>query len=235
MLKVNATNNFCDTPLHMACQRGNFDAVEILIESEHIDLTPRDRNEKNTPLHEACKHGHSSVMEIILDKLKETRMESKDWLLTNKGKQTLLHLACREGHGRIVKVLLDKIPEECKTKLLQAKDNEDNTALDIACQKGSKEVVNHLLENGVSLYTTSGPKNVTPLHIAASHGHNHVVIKLLEKDIDLAMEVDTNRQTPVHYAVLANDREVLETFNESLDGYVNLYFISTLQSCIYAH
>lgn len=216
------TDKYGNTPLHMACQQGNVDAVKVLMNAVHIDLTPCN-GEKNTPLHEACLYGHTAIVKIILEKL--TTMAHTKWWLTNNVDQTPLHLACREGHHEIVKLLLGHITaSQTKKELLQAKDKERSTALHLACENGNVQTVKLLLENGAQLRDDEDDplrKEITPLHAAASLGHTQVVKTLLEKNSDLALiKDDLYHQTPVHYAVRANDSEILECFKEILEKYV---------------
>lgn len=63
---MNDLDGYSNTPLHLACQKGNIDAAEILIAKGSI--SGRDQ-EKNTPLHKACLHGHSKIVAKILEKL----------------------------------------------------------------------------------------------------------------------------------------------------------------------
>jgi len=49
-LNPNATNRNKSTPLHLACQEGNFQCVEHLLKNGKVDPNARDENE-STPLH----------------------------------------------------------------------------------------------------------------------------------------------------------------------------------------
>ena len=58
------------------------------------------------------------------------------YCVSNREKQTPLHLACHEGHTKIVRRLLEMCSSEPgrRKALLEARDNEGNTALHLAVE-----------------------------------------------------------------------------------------------------
>jgi len=71
-LLAHGANPNCTEPqnkasvLHLACERGCVDVVELLIQY-NADVNMKD-NHGNTPLMEACKHGHLDIVKILLQK-----------------------------------------------------------------------------------------------------------------------------------------------------------------------
>jgi len=53
------------TPLYIACEQGNENIVELLLQQENIEVNPIDKNGK-TPLHIACSKGHESIVKLLL-------------------------------------------------------------------------------------------------------------------------------------------------------------------------
>ena len=170
-------DKFGITPLHLACQVGNTEAVGLLLKSPRIDLAAKDVN-GDTPLHEACFHGKGDVVTILLTKIKET--EGKvDSMITDKNNLGLtpFHLACREGYSKIVAELF-KFADNHKS-LVTAGDYEDSTPLHLACQGGNAGVVQSLLDEGADMFDVNHD-GVCPVHIAAQFGSVEVMKKLVE-------------------------------------------------------
>lgn len=71
-------DKFGITPLHLACQVGNNEAVKLLVEIRDIDLTAKDVN-GDTPLHEACFRGRLEIatVTVLLEKIEEKIKDCK--------------------------------------------------------------------------------------------------------------------------------------------------------------
>lgn len=207
MLKVNAKAKDGTTPLHLACQRGNEPAVELLLASNDIDENIVDEN-RDTPLHEACLSGETRIVEMILEKLKKGG--SVNLLLANDKVLTPLHIACREGYVDIVKLLL-KYGFNQRDKLVTAKDNEQGTPLHLACEnglEGNDIIVQSLLLNKADILAKM-ENGVTPMHIAAHYGHVKVMDMLHSSGESIFEAVDDDDQTPLHCAAENNREEMI--------------------------
>ncbi len=203
-MQVNVRAQYGISPLHLACQRGNIGAVEILLANENIDLTIADDN-KDTPLHEAALNGFTEIVEMILRKMKSDGTISL--MLLNDEDQTPLHLACREDHIEIVKLILTYGFEQ-RRELASAQDNELNTPLHLACESGNDEIVRLLLLNGADLLTPKN-ENVFPIHIAAKFGFVKVVETMLNSGTDVINVGDIYQKTPLHYAAQFNQEKMI--------------------------
>lgn len=207
MLKVNTKAKDGTTPLHLACQRGNQPAVELLLACDNIDETIMDEN-GDTPLHEACLSGETKIVEIILEKLKKGG--DINLLLQNDKLLTPLHIACREGYVDIVKLLL-KYGFNQREKLVKAEDNEQGTPLHLACEnglEGNDIIVQSLLLNKADILAKM-ENGVTPMHIAAHYGHVKVMDMLHSSGESIFEVVDDDDQTPLHYAAENNQEEMM--------------------------
>ena len=127
-IQLNAVNKSSESPLHLACRRGNVKAACFLLSQPDINPLKKDEH-GDTPLHDACRHGWEDIVEELLKNRLVSPSFSK---VCNNENQTPLHLACQEGHTEIVKKLLENCPNEFKERLLNAHDIEGNVALHLA-------------------------------------------------------------------------------------------------------
>jgi len=151
-LLAHGANPNCTEPqnkasvLHLACERGCVDVVELLIQY-NADVNMKD-NHGNTPLMEACKHGHLDIVKILLQNGAQVDHEGRN-------KRTSLHEASDAGHSTIAEVLIkegaDPIPH----------DGTNSTPYDLAFHKGHKKVM-MVLQQLI-------PESVRPYALLHSH------------------------------------------------------------------
>lgn len=79
------------------------------------------------------QEGNEQLTKSMLNEMSEKQVGSKG----PKDKETALHKAAREGHKIIVKLLLDKM----RIEDIELKNQSGYSALDIAKQKGSQEII----------------------------------------------------------------------------------------------
>uniref|UniRef100_A0A8B9KPF9 Ankyrin repeat domain 28 n=1 Tax=Astyanax mexicanus TaxID=7994 RepID=A0A8B9KPF9_ASTMX len=101
--QVNAIDALGKTPLMMAAENGQTNAVEVLVSRAKADLTLQDAN-KNSALHLACSKGHETSALLILEKVSDRNLINA----TNAALQTPLHVAARNGLTVVVQELLGK-------------------------------------------------------------------------------------------------------------------------------
>ena len=150
-------DEYSNHALHLACQEGQFDVVEILIEYQ-ASITAINAN-KYTPLHLAASNGHVQVAEYLIQEEAPINGDEK-----NKVSTPLL-LACQAGHTLIVNLLLKNGADICKHE-----DGADigNNALDLAIDAGNEDVVEILIlhqdiRKALNNYTGTSKKPNTPL------------------------------------------------------------------------
>ncbi|XP_034247671.1 BRCA1-associated RING domain protein 1-like isoform X2 [Thrips palmi] len=122
-------NHKGETPLHVACIKGNIARVRSLLEA---NATPNTKDNAGwTPLHEAANHGFTEVVELLV--------KAGAFLdVPGAGNLTPLHEAVANNHIEIVKLLVAHGAD------IYARSSDGNTPLDLAI---SKELKNALLNS----------------------------------------------------------------------------------------
>jgi ankyrin repeat protein len=167
------------TPLHVACENGYSDIVELLLNFGHpvfdTDLDGR------TPLHLALKKERFGAAMMILESISgdldqngKVRMEAVSGLdLMSHGGETPLILAVKANHLVLVRIILG-----CQANI-DAKDADGRSAIYHAAGYGYLDVVNELLRHGAQVYA-SNDDGGRPLDIACERGHDRVLKRVLE-------------------------------------------------------
>uniref|UniRef100_A0A667ZST4 Ankyrin repeat domain 28 n=1 Tax=Myripristis murdjan TaxID=586833 RepID=A0A667ZST4_9TELE len=165
--QVNSIDTTGKTPLMMAAENGQTNAVELLVSSAKADLTLQDAV-KNTALHLACSKGHETSALLILEKITDRNLINA----TNAALQTPLHVAARNGLTVVVQELLAKgasvlaVDENGYTPALACapnKDVADCLALILATMMPVSPCTPAptLPFSAINHYTTSPSKSVT--------------------------------------------------------------------------
>ena len=103
--------------------------------------------------------------------------------------QTFLN-ACRNGQKSIVQIFLKKGGID-----INKRDQEGNTALYYACQKGYRDIVALLLDNDADASCINN-RSESPLHAAARSGNKEILGKLLQKGANINV-TDNEGRTPL--------------------------------------
>ncbi|KAK2714307.1 hypothetical protein QYM36_008761 [Artemia franciscana] len=191
---VNAITTLGFTPLYLAAQYGHEEATKGLIE-KNANIDDFDTEER-TPLHIAALAGHTNVVRVLLSNGANPTIKNNEGV-------TPLELAVDHSRFKVVKVLLhhDKVD-------INAKCNDEWTALHIASKYNNLEIVKYLVSEGsnVNAKTNDGRK---PIHVAAKSGHIDTVEFFLSKGLRIDVS-DAENRTLLHYAVDANQLEVVK-------------------------
>ncbi|KAM3087077.1 hypothetical protein ACMFMG_001187 [Clarireedia jacksonii] len=196
------------TPLHISVQRYSEELVDAILNTGAADISARN-NSGSTPLHLACDLETFDIVGLLLaeaDKHKILLTELED----NDG-QTPLHNACHYGHDNVVKELLWRA-KEVGISIIELKDGNGQTPLHIACRYGHHKVVETLLgkaeKDGKSIIELKDGNAQTPLHIACYRRQDHVVGTLLRHGADLQQR-DYNGKTPFHLACAEGENRIV--------------------------
>jgi ankyrin repeat protein len=178
-IPVDLTNSNKETLLHFAAFWGRFEIAKLLIDRQ-ADVNVRD-DQGRTPVHiAACSNASLRVARLLLD----------------AGAKADLFTACMFGDLARVTLLIYENPEVVHRREWFCKD----TPLHKAAQKGHREVVVVLLENGADLMARNR-LGQTALHQAALGGHPETVEYLIVEGAELNTR-DSGGCTPLDLAVL---------------------------------
>ncbi|KAF6788786.1 ankyrin repeat domain-containing protein 52 [Colletotrichum sojae] len=185
------------TALGAACDKGNLEAVRLVMEAgANIDMVDHRRR---TPIYAASHNGHVDVIKVLLEKGADISVADNDgW--------TPLNAASNGGHLEVVKVLLEKGAD------VSVASQSGLTPLNTASYGGHLEVVKVLLEKGADASVAS-QSGWTPLYIASSKGHLKVVKVLLEKGADVSVASQSG-WTPLNAASYGGHLEVVKVLLE---------------------
>jgi ankyrin repeat protein len=153
----------------------------VLILLEHgFDLSSQDQH-RNTMFHLAALGSHIRLVRAML-----SRTTSPDVLDINNDKEwTALHYATYESrmHSTHQKLVMVSMLLEAGADI-NARDDEDYTALDLAAEDGNEALVRLLLDAGANINT---PRNRYPsaLTLAARQGKEAVVQMLMDAGADV--------------------------------------------------
>uniref|UniRef100_A0A1X7TN60 Uncharacterized protein n=1 Tax=Amphimedon queenslandica TaxID=400682 RepID=A0A1X7TN60_AMPQE len=199
-VNINHTNLENRTALHIACDEGCKEIVELLLKHNGVDIniTDKDSKAKNkkkqnkacfearvnfcfkmanqlsaelrTPLHIACMKQHKEIVKLLLKK------EDVNVNVTDKDNNTALQIACTQQHKDIVELLLKHNRVD-----VNVTDKKSNTPLISACIKGHTEIVKLLLKHGANV-TKCDEKGLNALDIAVEEGKKGAAMAIVKSD-----------------------------------------------------
>ncbi|CAF1703343.1 BnaC03g33740D [Brassica napus] len=205
--KVTPHNN---NLLHIAAKHQRRDFAAAI-----LDLCPslllRENNNGDTPLHVAASVGSFQILQLLvnevtsdIENLGVTTMQ----LLrtTNKQKDTALHVALKNGYGDVAKLLVG-----LDAGLLEMANNNNESPLYLAVERGLFDVAGHILER-FPLVSGKGPKGMNALHAAVDSDivTTDFLKKLMETRSEMIKEVDVIGWTPLHYSVWLEKIEITQ-------------------------
>ncbi|XP_049648431.1 ankyrin repeat domain-containing protein 30A-like isoform X25 [Accipiter gentilis] len=181
--RINGRDAEKQTPLHLACAKGQSDVVRFLARKK-CQLNPRDGFQKS-PLMKAVEHQHKDCVAILLE-------HGADPNLRDVSGNTALHLAAITTSKPLVELLLEHNAD------IEAQNELGYTPLAVAIAKRSEELVEFLLQKGADVHAQDKNKRTT-LMVAALAGDMNIIQILLQYGADLSQE-DQSGCTVLHYA-----------------------------------
>ena len=189
------------TPLILAAGYGQEAVVQLLIESDGVDINAKDGFFAHTPLIWAAREGHEAVVRLLIER-DGVNLNAKDHQA-----KTPLTWAAERGHEAAVQLLIERDGID-----INAVDNYGVTSFIYAAENRHEAIVQLLMErDGVDINVKGklfGRR--APLICAASRGQEAVVRLLIERDdININVE-DSNGWTPLSLAAQYRHEAVVQ-------------------------
>jgi len=199
-----------------ACQLGDIEVVEDILDNEEVDINGRDERGE-IPLHTAARWGHLDIVRRLLE---------YPGIKINDAGETVLHVACTNDRAAaVVQLLLQD--RRCSPSVVNKKDGAGETALMIAVDMSHIDIVKVLDREGTDFFTkiTSNGMNhgMSLMGMARMRKNAEVLEYLLERN-----RVDSLQVIAAHniarYVKNKDDVEALEipeTVRHFLAGFVD--------------
>ena len=182
----NPENDWGETPLHHAVEKGLFEICKLIIEKV-ADKNPKDYDGK-TPLHHAAEGGYFEISKLIIDSVDEKNPADME------DGETPFHKAAECGRIEICKLFIASLDNK------NPWDNWESTPLHSAAGSGHLEVCKLIMENLLDK-NPGNDDDFTPLHSAALKGHLEVY-KLIMNNTQDKNPADNMGWTPLHIAAM---------------------------------
>ena len=196
------------------------ESLEVLLETDLVDVHAEDEINERNCLHEATISGREQILEIgLLGGIDVGRVDVYG--------RIPLHYACMHGHVAMVRKLLERGPLtinnldhdnftplihgivhhqlECVKELLahgariDPESDADHVPLNLACQHGCAAITELLLENGAKILPDA--EGLYPQHLVARTGRTPDTLLLLEQyGADLDQRDKLYQWTPLFHA-----------------------------------
>uniref|UniRef100_A0ABD2WQD1 Uncharacterized protein n=1 Tax=Trichogramma kaykai TaxID=54128 RepID=A0ABD2WQD1_9HYME len=212
MVRVDTQDDMGRTPLHLAVEFNNKEAVKVLLKR---GASPNIANKDGlTPLHLICNDRHDAheLAEIFFDKEfnQVVRLDARDEL-----GQTPLHLALSRGRKNLVRLLLTNGADP------NTADDYGLTPWHLICMEGVDDDLFELFFNREIKQATQldarDKSGRSPLHYALLANNKKAVEWLLRRGVDLNL-ADPRGSTPLHLISLEQvDDDMVEIFFKNND------------------
>lgn len=205
-MDVNKKAQYDAYPLHVACSRGNKDAVDVLLTSPAIQLNLRDAS-NDTILHEACTTDNIQLLTVLLKELEKKGKLCELLAVKNDTNHTPLHVAFSYGHPTMAQKLIEFAKKvDCKAHM-----DEENPPLMLACSHGEQTIATDFLKiEHLELDVYRQGDHATILHLVAERGWDDAMVEILKTRSCLLNRPDKCKRTPLHYAAANSKNEFVE-------------------------
>jgi ankyrin repeat protein len=255
---VEATDNDGQTALHFACSNGHLGVVTYLVESGHAMVEAKSSTKK-TALHTASENGFLEVVKYLIEDSKAS-VEAKDnnrWtalhyaslcghldivkLLIENGNanvearnncgKTPLHVASGFGHLEIVQYLVDQCGADVDSLATRKNTARKKTPLDLAKEKGKRDVVEYLSKVMNITTTDHHPHGTSD---AEKEGPSQPIVPQLlpqQSTNDSTINLDDVVCEPNTADVFVSNRQELERMIHDPTSEPTIWTLEYLQQC----
>ncbi|KAK5859237.1 hypothetical protein PBY51_003318 [Eleginops maclovinus] len=154
-----------------------------ILQPQDVDLTLEGGG---SLLHHAVTLGNEEAVKFLL-------LNNANPNFANARGSTPLHLATEKHLKPLAELLLGR-----RSTNINAKDEDQYTALHWAAQIGDEAITRLLLDRGAAINETDG-QGRTPAHVACQHGQENVIRVLLSRGVDVRIRGKDN-WTALHFA-----------------------------------
>ncbi|KAI3915866.1 hypothetical protein MKX01_026504 [Papaver californicum] len=137
------------TPLHLASARASLQMVKLLLNAEPNACLAKDEDQR-TPLHLAVMNDRVEIMEVLMEEgpPQQAAINPKNY----QNGETILHFCVKSNCSvRTLELLVDKLAlarTSDPSVIINSKDYNGKTVLQLAAETGKTEMVQHILESG---------------------------------------------------------------------------------------
>ncbi|KAL4936126.1 ankyrin repeat-containing domain protein [Aspergillus oleicola] len=196
---VNARDNHCRAPLHLAAGKGHLGVVTVLLGHQDIDINAQDQYEA-TALHLAAKQGYTTIVKELL------AMPETDTNRQDKSGATALWLATRHGHEALAIQLLSQPDIDVNAIVhLNLLGLDRSTSLHHAVHRSSMPVLKSLVWTRQLDPNITDHQNRTALSWAVERGDLAIIDLLLTRP-DIRVDPTGIHEDPILWLAIKNGR-----------------------------
>jgi len=183
-----AQNATGDTPVHVLCVDGTFDACNEKIKEDIFasDVLDMCNNDGYTPVELAILHANGAVVDYL-----EEAVVLLDWItagFSGKNGDSLLHTAVHSNNSKMVTRVLANIKDaQRKDYIDQINDYSGQTPLLTAVALNDYDIIELLVESGANINAQDRDGN-TVLHFAVENQSPELVEYLIDNGVDVRIE-----------------------------------------------
>ena len=186
------------TPLILACKRGRYENVKILLE-QGVDPKQKIKGGKYNAIHFACMEDNENnlkIIKLLIDKCPQIIN------INGVGRKSPLHFAVLYNCPKIVELLVKSGAN------INKKDTYWRTPLLLACKYGYSQIAEYLIKCGAKVDKCDNSNN-SPLHYACAFGNLQCVKVLLENGADVNFS-NMWKYLPIEIALLKNHLGIVD-------------------------
>ncbi|XP_040578777.1 uncharacterized protein [Lepeophtheirus salmonis] len=166
-ISVDKRNAYGETPLHIACKRGNLERVYAILSCPKVDVNAKDHNGW-TPLHEACSNNMVGCVKALLDfkpadilsylfakGSKSSSQKKRVDILSVAGEQSVnpFHESVMAGNIEMVTLIMDKVQSDSEfpsiKDLIHSTTGKGQNCMDLAISEEMKRLLQDFNRDGV--------------------------------------------------------------------------------------